>query len=244
MIKRVPLVCAGLGLAAACGGDESDYRTQTNPPYASLAVSQLAGIGYSVGLASPDGAASGIVSLGNLAQNIITPVLDEQQSRVAPSVVPLVGDCVCDDSGCHFDGCSDEAGSWTIDGSIEMSGETYGFDVSVMQHYESEGTSSETEMTTSGEIAISATEIDGHVSGRIESDLVFSDEDGDTHVSSWFDWDITANQIGLDANRCALSGDLDASVSAEAASGGRDADYNGSGTVLFGPACGDAVVAQ
>ena len=238
------LACAALGLcAAACGGDESDYETQTNPQYAALAVTQIAGIGSSVDQANPDGSASGVLSLGNVAQNIITPVIEEQQLRRPPVVLPLVGDCTCDAGGCRFDGCSADDGSWTIDGSIDVSGDTYVFDVSMTQTLESDSITTVNELTTSGEITIGDTLIDGHLSGELDTDISVTDEDGTTHVAAWFDWGLTAVEIGLDANRCAVSGSVDASVSAEAESGGRDVDYNGSGTVTLGPACGDATVA-
>lgn len=232
------------GLAAACGGDESDYETQTNPQYASLAVSQMAGIQNAITAGSPDATSAGVLGLGSVAQNIITPVIDEQQRRAAPAAPPpLVGSCACDAGGCQFDGCAADDGSWTIDGSIEVAGDSFSFDVSMTQHYATDSTTSDTDLSTSGQITISPTLIDGHVSGEVDTDITFTDEDGTTHVAAWFDWQLDAAQIGLDAARCPVSGSLDASVSAEAAAGGRDADYSGSGTVLFGPACGDAVVA-
>lgn len=240
----VRLACAALGLlAAACGGDESDYETQTNPQFASLAVSQLAGIGSGVDASSPDATANGVLGLGGVAQNIITPVIEEQQLRRAPAVVPLVGDCTCSASGCQFDGCSTEDGSMTIDGSIDVSGDTYSFDVSLTQQYGTEDTSTENAMTTSGEITITATLIEGHVAGEVDTVLSYSDEDGTTRITAWFDWSLGANEIARDPSGCPVGGSLDASVSAEAQSGGRDVDYSGSGTVSFGPACGDAAVA-
>lgn len=237
------LACAALGLvAAACGGDESDYETRTNPQIAQQAVWQLGGIGSGVTGGSPDATANGVLGLGSVAQNIITPVIDEQGFRLAPAVVPLVGDCSCSASGCQFDGCATEDGSMTIDGSIDVSGDTYSFDVSLTQSYGTEDTSTETAMTTSGEITITATLIDGHVAGEVETVLSFSDEDGESRISAWFEWSLAADQIARDPSGCPVGGSLDASVSAEASSGGRDADYSGSGTVTFGPACGDADV--
>lgn len=238
------LACAALALSiAACGGDESDYETQTNPQYASLAVSQIAGIQASVAAGSPDATSSAVMALGGVAQNIISPKYDEQQLRLAPAVVPLVGSCSCSASGCVFDGCAADDGSFTIDGSIEIAGETYSFDLSMSQHVASEDASSDTEMSTSGEITITPTLIDGHLAGEIDTALTVTDQDGTTRVTGWLDWNLDAAQIGLDGSRCPVSGSLDASVSAEVATGGRDADYSGSGTVAFGPACGDATVA-
>jgi hypothetical protein len=231
-------------LAAACGGDESDYETQTNPQYASLALSQMANIQNAVAASSPDATSAGVMQLGSSAMNIITPVLDEQQRRTAPAALPpLVGSCTCDATGCRFDGCAADDGSWTIDGTIEVAGDTFTFDVSMTQHYATDSTSTDNDLSTAGEITISPTLVDGHVSGELDTDISFTDEDGTTHVEGWFDWELDAAQVGLDASRCPVSGSLDASVSAEAASGGRDADYSGSGTVVFGPACGDAAVA-
>lgn len=238
------VAAAALGVwASACGGDESDYDTQTNPPYAVLAVSQLGGISGGVTAGSPDATANGVLGLGGVAQNIITPIIEEQQLRLAPAVVPLVGDCTCSATGCQFDGCAADDGSWTIDGAIDVAGDIYTFDVSVTQHYATEDTSTDNAMTTSGEITISPTLIEGHLSGDVDTVLTYSDEDGETRITAWFEWSLTGNQIALDAGRCPVGGSLDASVSAEAETGGRDADYSGSGTVTFGPACGDAAVA-
>ena len=232
-------------MLAGCG-DESDYETETNPVYASLAINQIAGLSSAVGAASPEATASGVMSLGSAAQNIIVPIIDEGSSQRGLAVrgVPAVGDCLCDASGCHFAGCSDEAGTWTIDGDIEVSGDSYRFDVSIVQGYDSDDYTTETRMTTEGEITITAELIDGQVSGSADTDIVYRDEDGDTSVEAWFDWSLQVREVGLDASRCAVTGSLDASVSAEAESGGRDVDYNGSGTVDFGPACGDATVAE
>jgi hypothetical protein len=243
MMITMRLACAALALCAACGGDESDYETQTNPQYASLTLSQIAGIQSSITAGSPDATSAGFLALGAVAQNIITPKLDQQELRVAPAAAPLVGSCSCDASGCQFDGCAAEDGSWSIDGTIGVAGDSYSFDVSMTQHQATDGFASDTDLTTTGELTITAEQIDGHVSGEIDTDITVTDEDGSTEVSGWIDWEIDAAEIGLDASRCAIGGSLDASVSAEAASGGRDADYSGSGTVEFGPACGDATVA-
>lgn len=235
--------CAALVLwAAACGGDESDYETQTNPQIAAQAVSQLGFISGGVEASSPEAASSGVLQLGGIAQLIITPVFEEQELRRPPALVPLVGDCACDAAGCRFDGCAADDGSWTIDGSIDVSGDTYSFDVAMTQHYAGGDVTVDTDLSTSGEITISATAIDGHVSGEIDTEQVIEDEDGTAEIQAWFDWSIDVAAVGLDASRCAVSGSLDATVSAEAESGWQDADYNGSGTVAFGPACGDAVV--
>jgi len=100
----------------------------------------------------------------------------------------------------------------------------------------------DSDLATWGEVTIGATVIDGQVSGEIDTEQVIEDDDGSIHVQGWYDWSIDVAEVGLDASRCAVSGSLDASVSAEAESGFQDADYSGSGTVAFGPACGDAVV--
>lgn len=235
--------CAALTVwAAACGGDESDYETQTNPQYAAQVVWQLAGIGGGVTAASPDLTSSGVLQLGNVAQLIITPVFEEQALRRPPAPAPLVGDCTCDAAGCRFDGCAADDGSWTMDGSIAVSGETYSFDLAMTQHYGSDNFTIDADLTTSGEITIGAEVIDGQVSGEMDTLQVLASEDETFEIEGWFDWSVDLAQVSLDETRCAVGGTLDASVSAEAESGGRDADYRGSGMVAFGPACGDAVV--
>lgn len=236
-------VCAWLGLAVAgCGSDESDYETQTNPQFASLAVSELVAIAQAMAAGSPEAASAGVLQIGNLAQNIITPDIAHQERRIA-AAAPLVGTCACDPGGCQFDGCAADDGSWTIDGSILVAGVAFTFDVEMTQHFASEGGRTDNDLTLVGEVTIGETLVDGKVSGEIDAEIATTDDDGTRNVSTWFDWSIDSAQIGLDASRCPVSGSLDASVSAEAASAGQDADYNGTGTVAFGPACGDAVVA-
>lgn len=240
----VRLACALAMCAAACGDDDSDYETQTNPPFASLVVSQIIGIQNSVAAGSPDATSAGVQQLGAVAQNVITPKIYTQQLRLGPRVAPLIGNCSCDAAGCQFDGCGADDGSWTIDGSIEVSGDTYSFDVEVMQHFASENTTSDTDVMTSGEVTINAAAIDGHIAGEVDALLTSSDPDGITEVTASIDWDLGAVEIALDASRCPVAGSLEASISAKAWSGGGDADYSGSGTVVFGPACGDAAVAR
>jgi hypothetical protein len=238
---------AGTALAlwlSACGGDESDYATRTNPQYASWAVGRLVDIGRGVSAGNPDLASAGAFQLGGVVQLIITPVFEEEQAlRLRPAPAPLVGTCACDAAGCRFEECAADDGSWTIDGDIAMSGERFTFDLAMTRRQASDSVTIDTDLRASGEVTIGESFVDGHVSGEIDTEQVIEDEDGESRVEGWLDWSMDVAQVSIDVNRCPLAGSVDAAVSAEAASAGHDADYSGSGTVLFGPACGDVAVA-
>ena len=238
------LGCAALTAASACSSG-SDYDTETNPQAASLAVSQLAGISGGIQASSPDAAASGVFELGSVAQNIIVPVTNQGQTSArvtAPGPYDLTGTCTCDASGCVFDSCSDDAAGFTIDGSIAVDGDHYTFDVTIDQTYASDSDTTTSHLSTSGDITIGATSIDGSVSGDGNTAINLTDSDGQQQtITASYNWDLDANQIALDQSRCAVGGSLHACVSARAAANGQSAKYNGCGTVDFGPACGDAV---
>jgi len=233
---------------AACGGDESDYDAETNPQGAVFAVSMLNGFAAASTAGSPDSVASGAIQLGSATQNIILPVYPEDDEsdtvsarRTGPGVAYLVGTCACDAGGCEFDGCADENGAFSIDGSVSIDGETYSWDLSIEQSQgDGEDYAVETSMSTSGTMTISATLIDGSSEGDGHSTITTTDPDGDRTTSLSWDWSMAAHAIELDATRCAVDGTLDASLSADAGS----ADFSGSGTVAFGPACGEAVAVE
>ena len=235
-------------LFAACGGDESDYDAETNPQGAVFAISMLNGFAAAGAAGSPDSVASGAIQMGSATQNIIVPVFPEDEPTdgararlTGPGTTYLVGTCACDPGGCEFDGCADENGAFAIDGSVAIEGETYSWELSIEQ---SQGDGSdyqvETSMSTSGEMTIGATRIDGASEGDGHSSITTTDPDGERTTSLSWDWSMAAHDIELDAARCAVGGTLDASLSAESGS----ADFSGSGTVAFGPACGDAVAVE
>lgn len=235
-------------LLAACGGDESDYDAETNPQGAVFAISTLSGFAAAGAAGSPDSVAGGAIQLSSATQNIILPVFPEDEdadgarARVTgPGVASLVGTCECDATGCEFDGCADENGAFSIDGSVEIVGDTYSWSLSVDQSQGEAGDYQvDTSLSTSGEMTISATLIDGSSGGDGHSSITTTDADGDRTTNVSWDWSMTAHAIELDATRCAVGGTLDASLSAESGS----ADFSGSGTVAFGPACGEAVAVE
>lgn len=239
--NAIRLSIAVLTALAACD-DGSDYETEVNPLAASSAVAQIAAIGAGTEAGSPDSAAGAVLQLGSVAQSIIVPVIPESNERRTQAVGSLVGDCTCGASGCVFDGCGDEGGTWTIDGTISVSGDTYGFDLSIEQSTGTDEDHISTSMNTAGEISISAERIDGTVSGGGDTTIVNTDPDGEQTIRASWDWEIDTREIGFDPNRCPVSGSLRASLSADASAQGRSADYSGSGTVAFGPACGDATI--
>lgn len=241
------LACAALLATSACGGG-SDYPTKTNPQAAAAAVMQLAGIGAGVQGSSSDSAANGVLALGSAAQNIIQPVTNQPGGQPMPTALitdpgqihTLTGTCSCDATGCVFKSCSDAQAGFTIDGTISVSGQSYSFDVSVTQSYSNSTTSTKTNMSTSGDITITATSIDGSISGNGDTSDVITGSNGQQTIKGSWNWTMDANQIALDQNRCAVGGALHTCLSAHASSSTQSAQYNGCGTVDFGPTCGDA----
>ena len=235
MNKKLALALS-LGVFAACGGDDdggSDVETMSNPASATATVTLLNK--FSTAFAGADGAsaATAAYSMGFSAASIVTPSADQGQARkIGPAFASPEG-CVCDESGCTFTECGDEAGTWVINGSISKSGDTYSFD------YTMDFNQSLYQWTwsTEGELTLSATLIDGSLSGG--GDGTYDDGQGNQYDSSW-EWDMTANDIGLDGTGCATSGSMDASVDYSGSVNGQSYSYSGSATVTFGPACGQA----
>ena len=234
MYKSSQLVLGlAVGLFAACGGDDDDGGdVQSNPAQATATVTQLNTFADTFSTADGPGAAFAAYSIGGAASSIVTPAAPEQQRLTGPAFASPEG-CVCDESGCTFTECGDEAGTWVINGSIQKSGDTYTFDYSMTTNQVGFAWN----WATEGEITISATEIDGSMSSQ--GDGTYDDGQGNSYESSW-DWDLTANAIQLDGTGCAVGGSMDASVDYDGTVNGQAYSYSGSATVTFGPACGQA----
>lgn len=233
MNKKLALALS-LGVFAACGGDDdgSSVETMANPAQATATVTQMNAFSTAFASANGPSAATAAYSIGGAASAIVTPVSEGQARLTGPAFASPEG-CVCDESGCTFTECGDEAGTWEINGSIDKSGDRYTFDFTM----EANQVGFAWSWTTTGDITISATNIDGTMSS--EGDGTYDDGMGNMYESSW-DWDVTANDIGLDGTGCAVSGSLDASVDYSGTVNGQDYSYSGSATVTFGPACGQA----
>ena len=234
MNKKLALALS-LGVFAACGGDDdgSSVETMANPAQATATVTQMNS--FNTAFASADGASAAFAaySIGGSASSIVSPAADGQQARVTGPAFASPEGCVCDESGCTFTECGDEAGTWVINGSINKSGDTYTFDYTMAFNQ----VGYEWNWATEGELTLSATLIDGSMSS--DGDGVYDDGMGNNYESSW-SWDLTANDIGLDGTGCATSGSMDASVDYSGSVNGQDYSYSGSATVTFGPACGQA----
>ena len=233
MNKKLALALS-LGVFAACGGDDdgSSVETTTNPVQATATVTQMNSFNTAFANADGPSAAFAAYGIGGAASSIVTPAAEGQARTIGPAYASPEG-CVCDESGCTFTECGDEAGTWEINGSINKSGDTYTFDYTMAFNQ----VGFQWNWSTEGELTISATLIDGDMSS--DGDGVYDDGMGNTYESSW-SWDVGANSIELDGTGCAVGGSMDASVDYDGTVNGQSYSYSGDATVTFGPGCGQA----
>jgi hypothetical protein len=233
-INKQLALALSLSLFAACGGDDdgSDVEVTSNPASATSTVAQMNAFTTAFASGNGETAAFAAYSIGGSAASIVTPAAPDQARRTT-GTFNAVGTCECTDSGCTFEGCGDDAGTWMIDGSIGKSGDTYTFDYTMDIGIAGQAWS----WTTDSDITISDTAIEGDISADGEGS--FDDGQGGTVDLSW-SWSVTNNDIVLDETGCAVGGSMDASVDYEGTSGGQSGSYSGSATVTFGPACGQA----
>ena len=218
-------------LVCACGGgDDSGIDTQANTAAASTAVTQLGTLSSSFGSGDGAGAATAAYSFGGAASTLVQPATQQPQS-ILPDLHAVTGTCECTENSCTFTNCGDEAGIWTINGTISRSGDDYSFDLEMDINQAGFAWS----WATAGDITISDTLIDGSMSG--DGDGTFDDQQGGTVEVAW-SWDVDADNIQLDGTGCAVGGTMDASVTYEAGNSQGGGSFSGSGSVEFGPTCG------
>jgi len=224
---RIILGLALFSLIAACGGDDDDgLPTTTNPQSARSTVDQTANLGDQLDMAEGFGAAGAVQAIGGSAQGIVTLDPGAAQRIEQTPGGNAMGTCDCDASGCTYTDCGDDAGAWTMNGTISISGDTTDIDLMMV-------TNSAGLMYTwdyDGSITITDTMISGSLSGDGAVSTMGVDID--------WSWDVDYNDVELDAQKCPIGGSVDASVSY---STGSEGDFSGSGTVTFGPSCGDAM---
>lgn len=230
-IRTLIISAATVAMFAACGGDDDDSaNTQANPAAASATIDQMAGLRDA--FASSDGAsaATAAYSLGASAQGIVT-LAPSEAGRVEPGSYNVTGTCECSGDSCTFTDCGDDLGTWTINGTISRSGDTFSVDIEMTVSQ----SGYEWTWSQEGSMTITDTSIDGTMAGS--GDGVFDDQMGGSVTVGW-DWDMSANDITLDGTGCAVGGSMDASVSYDAGGQGGSASFSGSASVEFGPACG------
>jgi hypothetical protein len=238
------LALSVLVVLGACGGGDDGMPTTTNTASAGTTVTQTANVRGAVASMDGNTASASVQNLGGAAQNIIQPasagrtvpafVLEAMERTTAapgPDVLFAVGTCTCDASGCTFVGCGDDLGTWTIDGTLGKSGDTYTFDLDMT--LDTEGIS--WDWHYEGEITATATLISGHLEGNGSG--VIEQQGGYTYSN---DWSVDYNDIGLDGSGCATSGSVSASGNYVIEGGAGGGHWSGSATITFGPNCGDA----
>ena len=223
-----------IAAVGACGGGDDGPPTMVNTSSATSTISQTANFGDA--LAGSDGAsaAGAIQSLGASAQGIVQ--LDPGQASLSideGDTANATGTCDCDENGCTFTDCGDDGGTWTMNGSISTSGDTYTIDLSMDMNVSGYMYSWDYD----GSITITDTQISGNLSG--DGDATFSQEGGGGDINISWSWDVDYNDVQLDAQGCATGGSIDSSVSYDAGSSQGGGNFSGSGSVTFGPACGD-----
>lgn len=192
---------------------------------------QTASVGAALEDADGAAAASSVFALGAAAQSIVTVAPEGVARALDAGVSSLDGDCSCTATACTFDDCGDS--QFSMSGSISRSGDTYSFDLTVVA--DSFGFSYT--WAYSGSLTITPTLLSGSLEGS--GDGVFDDQQGGQLTVSW-GWSVDYNDVVLEAG-CPVGGSVDASVSYQAAAQGGQGSFKGSGSVSFGPTCGDAV---
>jgi hypothetical protein len=148
----------------------------------------------------------------------------------------ILGTCGCDEGGCTFSGCGDDAGTWTVDGTITINQGVYTFDVHT--HFDNGGSIQDWDLT--GDIAMDDTTISGDLSG--DGTMTITDDDGDEITAAWsFDLDYT--DVTYDMTGCATAGDVDVSGKFQETVFGRTFRWADSGTVTFNT-CGMYLVEE
>lgn len=230
------LMAAALSLAA-CGGDDSGGdtgNTQTNPATAGQSVTQTTEITAAIESGDGGSAAAAMFSLNGTASAIVTLDPSAGARLVAPDRRNLVGDCQCDSSGCQFTACGDDNGTFVVDGTIEISGDSYTFDLSMELAYIGQ----EWQWDYDGALTVTDTLLDGTLDG-VGTGTFTNPQDQSTVEFDW-SWGLEYNDVALDVVGCAIGGSVDAQVSYSVGGSGAAGNFSGSGHVEFGPACGDA----
>lgn len=242
------VVSLSMVAVAACGGGDGGGggNTMANTQSASQAVTSTSTLQSSIGSMNGQGAGAALNAIGSSAQGIVTPSYEGQPSALiqvqealqqintfgtveAAAFAP--GDCLCDAAGnCTFDQCGMGSG-YELTGTITKSGDVYAVDVTV----DLNTTGIMYAWRYSGSVTMTATLIDG----QLEGDGTGTVMGGGQTVSYSHDWTVDYNMIGLDAQGCATSGSMEASVDFSV-SGASAGNYSGSATITFGPACGTA----
>jgi hypothetical protein len=231
---RFAMTLVGLApFAAGCGGEADTGNTMTNTASAMTAVSSTAQVRAAVASGNGLQAAAGLQGLGAAAQSII--VQNGAQARVtALTASAAEGSCECSPGGCSFDNCGDSSGLWSLDGSISVDGDTYTFDLSMTLN--AFGTMWSWDYD--GSITVTDTSINGNLEASGNGSA--SDPQSGTSVTLSWSWEVSYNGVQLDGQGCPVGGSIDASASYQASTGQGDASFSGSGSVTFGPSCGDA----
>jgi hypothetical protein len=217
---------------AACGGDDDEGSGNVTANTAS-ASSAVTGVGsFTDSIRGADGAAAGgaVYALGASAQGILT--YDASSARQVGGVRAATGTCECTESGCTFEACGDS--TWTIDGTIGISGDTYTIDLDLAINAGGQAW----DWAYDGEITATDTSIDGSLSG--DGGGTFSNPQDGSEITLDWSWSVDYNEIELDASSCAVGGSLDAHVDYSAGTSQGGGNFSGSGHVDFGPTCGAA----
>jgi autotransporter translocation and assembly factor TamB len=221
--------------AVACsGGDDDDSSTPTTVNSAGVTNAVTGMTNFSSSLESANGADAALYAfqIGAAAQSIV--VADNGSTAPALIVPPraaVTGTCDCDADSCMFEDCGDEAGTWTIDGSIEVDGDHVTFDLDLAVAFGGQSL----DWQYQGDLTVNETLIDGSASG--DGSGSFSAE-GENVELDW-SWELGCNEITLNDNGCPTGGSLDASVSYDVSGSSGEGSFSGSASVAFGPDCGD-----
>jgi hypothetical protein len=218
----------------ACGGGGDDAgNVTTNTAQATTAVSSVGSVNAAIGSGDGVAAAGAVFAMGGAASTILSPSAEGAARRVtAPKASPE--GCECVDGSCTFTDCGDEAGTYTINGSLAVDGDTLTVDLDLAMLYGG----ANWDWTYDGELTVTDTSVDGSLEG--EGGGTFTNPQDNSEITFDWSWSVDYNGIELDAAACAVGGSLDAHVEYSAGTSQGGGSYSGSGHVDFGPTCGAA----
>ena len=173
------------------------------------------------------------MSAGHPALPDFTPLFQDDGRALRANTT----ECMCTATGCTFNNCggSSARGTWTINGTIMVSGDTYTFDLDY--HIVTSGV--DYAWTIDGSLTLTATSIDGSMTSKGHGTV------NTMGYNFSYDYDVSTdfNMVVLDGQSCPTGGSIhsEVSYSTSGVQGGEAGNYHVQGTVTFGPTCGAAM---
>lgn len=217
--------------AAACGSDESETKSSpknqatVNTVQAKAAAKQAIAASISA-VKNGDGraAANGLQAAAASMQGVITPSGGVVAASANPAGALAAGTCDCDQSQCSFKDCGEDG--LTINGTMSWDNGHLLCNLT----YKVENTSNTLDLTTTCDLTVTDTSIDGSLGST--GSISGSASDGQGNSAS-FDWSwsssTTYNAVTFDGSGTPTGGSIDLTGTYDM--GGQS--YEGSATITF-----------